>query len=695
MKSTIMTVMIAVAVVAVVVVILGLPWAMQSEQVRANAEADLHTTKALRALANYQANVAQIAVLRAQLDRRLGQGAVPASGPARGTDTQAAVRGALKDFQDLSQELRNRARSGHVAKLEERLRQLVPDATDIPEMPKLDFGQSEASIAKGVDAAIKRVDRLTAENARWLDQASRETQAALRVQYGQANTLNHVNANHVRAYVLYVQGEVKRNEALAVRAEAHQARVRAWRWIDQSQGLLDQTTATVGRMPKQRAERLQREKKELAELLSQAKQRLTQLTARAEAKRKQIAAAKAQAQTARKALETLEARGYDPKKPDDVKRYVDEYTKQAAAERKASLQAVALKTGTLEGARLGDAHGGDPLRDRYVPSPDGKGIAVVKGLDTLEQERSQAEKAVTDIEVLLKKNAAGIEQTEALASRLEADRKALDEHKAQLDRRINLLLVGADERAAAAAKIEGDALGKLEQAEKAYGKAARSARNRGGELVSDPSVSDLSEDKDTEAAMAISQADVVHARALVNLQQLRDLRGQLAVVKGALAAEVSGVDQDKAQKVAAEVAKVQEASVQAIDASIKLLGQRVAKAIHKNAQWVPQVSVASAYQLRSVLTGGDEAAGALQEAIALYEEAVDGREGSPFVKPYVRVVEHLRATSRPAPTSKPPPATAASKPAPAKPKAAPPKGKPKAAPPKGKAKVPPPKAARK
>jgi hypothetical protein len=113
------------------------------------------------------------------------------------------------------------------------------------------------------------------------------------------------------------------------------------------------------------------------------------------------------------------------------------------------------------------------------------------------------------------------------------------------------------------------------------------------------------------------------------------------------------------------LAESSEVAVSAIEASIKLLAEhRAIKGVNRNYKWIPQVSLAAAYRLKSMLASGDAAAEAFDQALAQYSEAIEGREGSPFLKPYVRVVSHLQAAAdkgvfgRAPASTRPTPATA-------------------------------------
>jgi len=631
-------------VLVIAVAILGISRFSQSDQDLANAEADECADRAMRLLAKYRANVAQIGLILTQVGRQLGEDETPLAVPPKGEEVGDLVRGELERFQELSKKLREEAGKGRVRELEQRLQQLVPDVSDLPEMPSPgeDIGKSEGAIAKGVNAALKRVNTLVKENAKLLDQALGQANEALRIRHEEASTEAHVNANILKAYVLYLQGEVKRTEGLASRLEAQGIRLRALRSAYVSRGLSGKIEELARRRPKQATETLADNKADLEKRLSDAKKRLGGLTAKIEAIRKQIDGATAKAQAARKDLAALEAKRYDPKKPKDVQRYVDAYAKHAKQEQEASLKAIALKTGTLEGVQLDDAQGGDLLKDKYVNAPGGK-RTVVKGLVTLEKEQAEGQKVIADLEALLKGNAGRAKRVEALDAKLVEDRKDLLRRKTDIDKQIVDLLTKASKRTEAAAEAETDALARLSKAEKAYGQAARYARQRANELRDVPALDDLPEDKDTTPAMIMGQGGVTHARALVRLQQARDLRRAIPVVEIAAAIRVPGVAEDDLKALEGELVEAEGKAVEAIDASIELL-EKAAKSVNKNYRWIPEVSVAAANQLKSMATFGSDSAGAIELAREQYEGAVEGREASPFVKPYVRVLEQLRKT---------------------------------------------------
>ena len=669
MKSTILMVVVGVISIGLVLAILGLARVSQSDFDRAKELADLHAEKAMRLLDKYQANLTEIALLREQLARQIAQNKAPTTVPPRGDGLKEVVSGeALESFQALSREMARRSKQGPAAELEQRLRRLVPDASAIPPEPTFDLGQTEVQVIKGLEKAVRQVDQLIADNTKLLRQALREADAALQVQVGSAGMRDHFTANHLRAWALHLTGLEKRNEGLSRRLEAQWTRLRALRLIQGSAGILAQIKDAQGRMPDPLKKDLAAQEAELTQRLSDVRKRAAELNTQIDTLTKAFEAAQAEAKTATEALAALEAKGYDPKNPSDVTRYVDEYTQQAEKHRIASQRAMALRAGTLEGVRLDDAHGGDFLTDHYVPE-SGKTATRVKGLETLKMELEEARTEVKELESLLKLNATRAEQAETLRKELTNLLDKYRQEKKGFDQQIVALLNEADgapvEPATApatqagkeqaprrgpgksggyaglAAEAEAEALSQLEAAGKAYAQAARAAGGRSGTSISDPELKKLTEDRDPEAAMLIGQAGVAYARSLVYLQQVRDLIQQMGVVKAAVGAEVPGVDKGRLQAIADELDKTQKAAVVAVDDAIKLGARNPFKG--RKYDWVGQASVAAAYHLKSLLTRGDEAAEALGKAIAEYEGAVEKREGSPFLKPYVRALEYLRA----------------------------------------------------
>jgi hypothetical protein len=281
---------------------------------------------------------------------------------------------------------------------------------------------------------------------------------------------------------------------------------------------------------------------------------------------------------------------------------------------------------------------------------------VAKGLVTLDKELAEGKKAVVDIEAALGENAARAEKLKKLTTQLTAHRDGLAKRKAEVDGQIQALAEELAKGAKAVAEAETAALGLYKKAGQAYKRASSSAQKRGGELTGDPTMEDISKDKDTAPAMVIGQGDAAHAAALVYLQQIRNTREQMTLIGACLAAKVPGFDEAKLEELAGTLAGIQEQAGKAVEESLKLLTGRKAQNVNKNYQWIPQVSAAATYQLKWLLEG-DEADDALAQAIEQYQQAVEGREGSPFLKPYVRIVSRLQAAAGDLPDS-PAPSTA-------------------------------------
>jgi hypothetical protein len=638
-KSTILMVTVAVIAAVLVVAIVGFARASQSDIDRAKAEADISAEKAVRLLEKYQANVTEIATLREQLGRQLGKDNAPAAVPPKGGEIQELVRGALEDFQALSRDLGKSAKQGPAAELDQRYRQLVPDASTVSAEPTLDLGQSEGQIVKGVEKANRQVEQLIAENAKLLKGALREADAALAVTVGSASMRGHAAANGVRASILNLQGMERRNEALARRSEARLAWMHAMRLVDQSARLMERSKDVEARMPTHETEALAAQEALLKKQLDSVQKQMAALKTSIEDKTKQVANAEAEADKAGKALQALEVKGYNPKDPADVKRYVTEYGKQADVQQHASLRAMALKSGTLEGARLDDAHGGDFIEDKYVAEPGRQSIAVVKGLNTLDVELQEATRQAADIETLLKANATRTEQVKAVMTDLTTLRAGLAEKKKAVDAQVAAAVKEADSHAVLAAKIETEALSLLDNAAKAYAQAARSGSARDQQTPADPDIKKLMEDKDTEVAMGLGQGDASYLRAVVYLQQARGLSQEMSTLSAAVDAEVPGVDKARIEKVAGELAKVREAAVKAVN---EALAASAKAQFRGNYKWVSQASEASNYHLKSLLTSGSDSAEALAAAIKDFKDAVEKRENSPFLKPYVRALAYLQ-----------------------------------------------------
>jgi len=639
-KSKAGLVIAAVLGVVMVVAVLSVARMSRSDSDRAMEQANVHADRAMRLLAKYQANLAEIGLLREQLGRQLGKEKASVSVPPKGSELQEVVRGDIKSFQELGK----RAKKGPAAELEQRLRQLVPDASSLSPEPSLDLGQNESQITRGLEKSIKQVEVLIVNNSKVLKQALREAEAALQIQVGSADMRNHVTANHLKAWAQHLMGLEGRNESLGRRLEAQRIRLQALYLSERAGTIGSQIRDLESRLPKQAKERVVQQEAEMKKALAEAQQQAGSLKEAVEQRRKQVAAVQAQAEAAGKALLSLEAKGYDPKNPQDVKRYTDAYAQHAMVQQKASIQAMVLQAGTLEGARLDDAHGGDLMKDEYVPQP-GKKITPTKGLVTLEAELDDATKRVAEYEELLKESASRAVRLDEVGKGLSAEIEKLKGLKKSCDEQVSGLLNQADSFAAQAAKAESDALQQLETAGKTYGLAARAAGARSEAAVSDPAVKKLAEDKDTEAAMQLGQASAFYMRATILLQQIQDIQQQIVVLMRAVLADVSGVDKGRLEKLVEEQTKARDQAIKVVDEAIKLGSRNPVKGNYK---WVGQASVAAAYHLKSLMTSGTESAEALSAAMREYEGAVLKGEAIPFLRPYVHMRDYIRTTSAPA-----------------------------------------------
>ncbi len=664
MKPTLMTGVAVVLGVGLLVGIFGLARLSHSDQAQVAHQAGKSTSKAMRLLNNYRANLFQINMIREQLSRRLGDAESPVAIPPEGEEVSAILKAALEkeevlaEFQAYSKDILRQSQRSIASKLDERMRQLVPDASAIEPAPKLDWGQSPEQITRSIAKAIKQMQRLSAENEKLLKEALRAADEALRVQVGQADARDDTNALHVKAVVLNLQGDVQRTGALAARLEAQDLRLRAMGFVNQSAELLRENADLEAQKPTEVLKALAKEKADLTSMLEKTKKVVADLDAEIAKRRKQIADAEKQVEDAQRALLDLEKEGYKPKDPADVERYTKAYRELSGKRNAASLRAKALRTGTLEGVRLSEDRAAGALSAPLVPTEAGTKPTMLKGLETLEEERALASKTVEDLEAMLENNAERVAQAEKTSKEIEDTIAALAKRKAESDKRAATRLERAGERAEAASKLEDAALATLDKAEKAYSRASRSARDRGGKELKDPAMRTVSSDKDTGPALTMAQADVQHVIALIHLQRARDLRQRGYVLIAARQADVGGVDAAETDDLIASITEAQEAATEAIQESIDLLGKA---RLQRNYEWIGQASLGAAHQLKAILTTGPAQADALADAVDAYQTAVEGREGSPFLKPYLPVLKHVQELSAKNPSTRPKPEEAGDK----------------------------------
>lgn len=658
MKPTLMTGLAVVLAVGLLVGIFGLARMTHSDQAQVAHEAGKSTSKAMRLLNNYRANLFHINMIREELGRRLGQTESPLPIPPDSDEASSILQTVfekeevLAEFQAYSKQILKQAQRGMAGKLDQRMRELVPDASSVQPMPKLDWGQTPEQITRNIAKAIKQVERLSAENDKLLKEAMRAADEALRAQVGQADARDNTNALHVKAVVTHLQGEVLRSKALASRLEAQNLRLRAMSFIAQSSELQSEISALEARKPTQTLQALAKERTELTALQERAKKKLAAIDAEIAKRKAQIAEARKVAETAQKAMLGLEAKGYEPKDPADVKRYTQAYRELSQKANHAGLRAKALQTGTLEGVRLSETQGTDPLSAPLVPTEAGKEPVMIKGLETLEKERALAADRVANLEAMLKDNAERAAQAEKTAQEVQQGVAVMADRKQKSDSQAATLLTKASERAETASKTEDEALATLDKADKAYSRAARTARDRGDSDMKDPAMRNVSSDKETRPALTMAQADVQHAIALVHLQRARDLRQHGFALIAATKTKISGVDAGKADELIEKISKAQEAATEAVENSIELLGKA---RLQRNYEWIGQASLGAAHQLKATLTTGPVQADALADAVDAYQAALEGREGSKYLKPYVPVLKRVRELSAKNPSTRPKP----------------------------------------
>lgn len=614
------TVVVMTAVAAFVGI--GLTWlalpALQSGERAVNRDAAREVERARRLLHQYNAGLSFKSML---LERLVDLGAdvdVP--------DAQALIDEVEDDYQQ-----------DHVV----RWQTYTPKEWDFdpPTPARASYGNLVGQVREGVRAR----EALVKDNQRLIDESLAAVDAALAVGHGDHSARTDAEANRLKGIIYFHKGlreslraRLKREAAVPQRARLAELAASLAQY--EAGGSLVADSGIDMRMAD-----LQSARQTVESNLRSRRDELAQLDRFIEdfARRHQVATDRAE--SARRALEAMQAEGLDFSLPDPAAEFENRLLALDADYRRAIREVQTLSTGDYDQARLS---GGDYLSDAYMATDTGGAPRITAGLLHYRRERAVLAAVVARTEEALRDADADIARLEGMKNRFRADEQAAAQRIAEIRKAANETYAALNRMDSEAAAIEESALTLFDQSARASKAAAgyardwvSAARERTGALP--PEVAERSaftprtQDAWMSGHIAAQSADALLEKAWIHLARysagsqtarlLEDAGQRLDLVEADPAAEKEKADAAREQ------------GTMAITEAMAAL-----EPAHRDAgrHWTFVAQQAGANYLLSLF----DYPSARQDALAALRNALKGRENEPYVQ---TLAAQLRRLERP------------------------------------------------
>ncbi|MFH0982074.1 MAG: hypothetical protein V2A79_11090 [Planctomycetota bacterium] len=384
-------------VVALAVVVCGgvfvLAPRLQSPQAKVFAKTSEHTERARRLLYQFSENQARIAVLSEAL-KETGVGTDINVEKLLGEEEN---RTAVEEENARLQELTRQA-AGEQRALDEQFLKAAygPQWQQHQEARRPSLGSNVTQQTRTLSEGLRERDRLLAENQKLLDAALSAVNQALSESVGAASGREDVQANRLRAIILYHLAQSAHHEAgfLCDEAARHRSKLAALGL--RALGRVKEKNLVASSGIDAHIAAAERAVAEAETLLAQLKASAGAAQTAVDQMKSRIAAAQAVADEARTAMERLQTEGVDLTDPEGFKKFAAQFNERARTYRQALSEVHRLESGTLLNAQIDSS--GDFIAGQYVPSQEGKPVQLDRGLVGLESDSAEVQLKVAATE---------------------------------------------------------------------------------------------------------------------------------------------------------------------------------------------------------------------------------------------------------------------------------------------------------
>lgn len=473
------------------------------------------------------------------------------------------------------------------------------------------YGNPAQQIREGVNGRNAALD----ENAQWLRTAQSYVDKALAVSVGDVSSRTHAEAVRLKGIILYEMGVVEWIRSRMMRANAVPFRRKLSAIAAKAVGYAARQTLVEDSQAESQIQRLQAKAADKETDLAKHRQALAALEATLADLEAKLASAEARAEKAREEMRRLIDRGIDFTDPDGPQSFAAKLKKQDQRFRTAYRKVQALRHGTYPDATLDRA--GDYLDGQYVENGSSTVLTVSYGLDYYRDER------------------------DALAAALEAERRGLDDLRADIARIEGMKRLYESEQqeaqdrmaeVAPTARDTYDELNRVESEAFAVEEDALSLFDRAERTLKQAAGFSKRDQPWMGGHMTAQAADARLAAASVQYQRFsaysRDAELLAAVTRSVDLKEVDvQAERDKA-------AEAHEHGVEAIQSAMAEL-EKAHRAAGRHWTFVAQAG--SANHLMALF--GHR--GYYNDAVEAYRSALKGREGEPYTEKLTVALKRL------------------------------------------------------
>lgn len=482
---------------------------------------------------------------------------------------------------------------------------------------------SRVSGAGMIDRGNAEYEKGLAGNARLLDRALSEVNAALAVTFGDYSARQHGAANRLAGVIHSEQGLAVSRRLRLLCGELAQRRFAMKRRQSEILEILQDRDLVAGSEIDARIADARSEQVKMSDTVTEQQATVARLQDQVEDLEQGVDAAMGRSAAAREAMETLEDMGVDLSVPGGFAEFKRTYEQQAENYRQALTEAHVLQHGTLKNAMI-DATG-DYLRGRYIPAQQGRDIELQHGLEHYQHDLERAQAELEKMEEAAAYLEESVENLRGLKRNLEERAQLARDAAATRTTQLEADFEGFAELEERIAEAEDEAISLFEEAIQSFTTAVRGVSAdenlaRAGQ-PSDPQrrpyhYSYLAGDQGwLKGQLAAQQADAELLIGGVLIGRYQDAKADVADLgKNDLA-------QDQVDAWRETIDKTKTAAVERVESAIDGLTNKAKDQIG-DGNWTVAAEIGAAYYLLSLL----DVPLAAETAVEWYKLAVEDRE---------------------------------------------------------------------
>ncbi len=482
---------------------------------------------------------------------------------------------------------------------------------------------SRVSGAAMIDRGNAEYEKVLAGNARLLDRALKEVNAALGLTFGDYSARQHGAANRLAGVIHSEQGLAISRRLRLLCGELAQRRFAMKRRQGEILEILQDQDLVAGSEIDARIADARSEEARMAGTVRAQKATVAQLQNQVEDLEQGVDAALGRSAAAREAMETLENMGVDLSVSGGFAEFKRTYEQQAETYRQALTEAHVLRHGTLKNATI-DATG-DYLRGSYIPAQPGRDIELQHGLEHYQHSLERAQVELEKMEEAAANLEESVENLRGLKRNLQQRAQQARDEAASRTTQLEADFEGFAELEERISEAEDEAIALFEKAIKSFTTAVRGvSADENLARAGQPSdsqrrtfhYSHLAGDQGwLKGQLAAQQADAELLIGIVLIGRYLDARADV----GDLGENDLAQDQVAGWRATIDEAKT--AAVERVESAIDGLTNKAKDQIG-DGNWTVAAEIGAAFYLLSLL----DVPLAAETAVEWYKLAVENRE---------------------------------------------------------------------